>query len=271
MKSFPGLSETSFVKTRRQIHSVAKIIGKFREVLVKEIAKNDNLFLNVVEQGFCTPPVNDLNELEIGFNIEKQVIEIANNKGKYSFTAITGKSQNALGIELASILNSEFGINSAIDSNGFDQSKEINIAEHDSKDFLIQFINYAELLSGFWKSIDTGIKTQIYLWPHDFDNAFKWFSGKKIDDQDEYMGIGVSNGDETYELPYVYMTLFPPLRKTNTLQIPEGATLHDYEWTGLILPYESVTEKKNIDEQKRLIDNFFNVSFASIQRGFSKR
>lgn len=271
MQNFPQLDEASFIKTRKQIHSVAIVIGKFREKLVKPITKNDNLFLKVVAQGFCTPLMNDLNELEIGYSIEKQVVEVANNKGKYASVAIKGISQRELSVELVSVLNTEFEVNTVIDSNGFDSSKKISLEEQGSKDFLIQFANYAKSLSDFWKRINTGVKTQIYLWPHHFDNAFKWFSGRKIDDKDEQMGIGVSNGDETYELPYVYMTLSPPLHKTNTLQISEGAILHDSYWGGMVLPYESVMEKKNIDEQKQLIDNFFDVSFASIQRGFLKR
>ncbi len=269
MQNFPELSETPFRKTRRQIHSVAKLISKFRETLVKPIAKNDNLFLKSVEQGFCTPPMNDLNELEIGCNLEKLIIEVANAVGKYKSFSINNKSHDTLCEELKSVLR-EFGVAADVEyaSPG---ASQLNHSDIEANEFLTQFVNYSTLMSDFHKRINTGVKTQICLWPHDFDNAFKWFSGKKIDEQDEYMSIGVSNGDETNELPYVYMTLFPPLRKTNTLQIPEGATLHDYEWTGLILPYESVMEKKNIDEQKKLIDNFFEISFASIQRGFSKR
>ena len=95
------------------------------------------------------------------------------------------------------------------------------------------------------------------MWPHHFDNAFKWFSGRKIDDGDEQMGIGISNGDDNYELPYIYMSFWPPLRKTNTLQIADGAVLHDTDWTGLMLPYESLMEKKTIDLQQKLIEDFF--------------
>jgi hypothetical protein len=271
MQSFPGLDESSFIKTRRRIHSVAKVIGKFRETLVKLIAKNDNLWLSVVEQGFCTPPMNDFNELEIGCNIEKMIVEIADSTGKYEAININGKTAGVLCNELKDILNSRFGVSTELDSAGFDTSNVIEVDILNAKEFSAQFINYSKLLYGFYKTISSGVKTQICLWPHHFDNAFKWFSGRVIGDDEELMGIGVSNGDETYELPYVYMTLYPPLRKTNTLEIAEGATLHDHEWTGLILPYESVMEKKSAEEQSALINNFFEVSFKSIQRGFSKR
>jgi hypothetical protein len=271
MNQFPNLSESSFVKTRKQIHTVAKVIGKFRETLVKPIAKNDNLWLNVVDEGFCTPAMNDLKELEIGCNIEKCIIEAANSDGKYEEININGKTASVLSAELMSVLSYAFDINADIDSGLFDNVKTLEIPMLDAKDFLTQFVNYSNLLKAFHKSVSNGTKSQICLWPHHFDYAFKWFSGRTIADEQEQMGVGFSNGDEIYELPYLYMTLYPPLRKTNTLEIPEGATLHEYEWTGLILPYESLTEKKTSEEQEALVNNYLEISFKSIQRGFSKR
>ncbi len=271
MTNFPNFDESSYRKTRRQIHTLAKVIGRFREALVEPIAKNDNLWLSVVDKGFCTPPMGRLNDLEIGCNLGELIIEIANDKNKYTSVSVNGKSAGTLCSDIISILNDEFGIKAGVDPAKFDPEREINIDVKDSQDFLHQFVNFNSLLKGFQAKINEGVKTQICLWPHNFDYAFNWFSGKKIDDGDEFMGVGVSNGDEFYELPYVYATLWPPLRKTNTLIIPEGAYLHDADWTGLILPYEAIIEKKTIEEQSDLINNFFDQSFAGIKRGFSKR
>ena len=270
MQNFPSLNESSFIKTRRRIHSIAELIGKYREVLVEPIAKNDNLWLTVVENGFCTPPIQEYNELEIGCNPAKMIVEIANNKSQYDFFPLTSKTQRSISEELKSLL-SKYGANPEIDESTLDNTKAFDISEKDAEDFSAQLINFHQMLKGFHKKINSGVKTQICLWPHHFDNAFKWFSGKKIDEQDEQMGIGVSNGDEMYELPYIYVTFLPALRKTNTLEIPEGAFLHDSDWTGIVLPYEAIIEKKNIDEQTELINSFFDISFASIQRAFSKR
>lgn len=273
MQKFPELEESNYKKTRRQIHAAAKVIGKFREALVKPIAKNDNLWLSVVESGFCTPPINELKELEIGCNLKTHVIEIADNTGKYASFAINGKSQAELAEELRKLLESQFDIKADVPANIFNSDRVIEIDPPASMEFLVQFVNLSELLRDFWKRIVPydGVKSQVCLWPHNFDNAFKWFSGKKIDDEDEFMGIGVSNGDEFYDLPYLYMTFYPPLRKTNTLVVPDGAYLHDERWTGLMLPYEAVLERKDEESRKQLIDNFFDEGFSGIKRGFSKR
>ncbi|MCI0448578.1 MAG: DUF5996 family protein [Chlorobi bacterium] len=271
MQNFPQFEEKSFIKTREQIHAVAEVIGKFREKLVKPIAKNDNLWLSVVEQGFCTPPIDVIECLELGCNLEKLIVEVADDNDKYFSLNINGKTPSALGTELKSVLSNEFKVGVEVDSNSFDSTKTLAITQQEAGDFLIQLSNFNLLLYDFWDRIESGVKTKICLWPHHFDNAFKWFSGRKIDEQDEQMGIGVSNGDETYALPYIYMTLWPEVRKTNTLETAEGAILHEGDWTGFVLPYESIAGQKTIDEQKAMIDDFFGVSFASIQKAFSKR
>ncbi len=270
MNVFPQQEESSFIKTRRQFQAIAQIIGRIREELVKPIAKNDNLWLAVTEGGFSMPPVERYNELEIGCNLQKLIVEIGNNRNRYDSIALNGKSRKELCDDLVILLN-KYEISEAVDLSEFHSDKVFDIAAPDTKVFYVQLVNFNSALMDFHKRITDGVKTQICLWPHHFDNAFKWFSGKKFDEGDEQMGIGVSNGDDFYELPYIYMTLWPALRKTNTLEIPEGALLHDSDWTGMILPYDSITEKKTANEQRNLADNFFDISFASIKRGFSKR
>lgn len=269
MNDFPALNETSYLKTRRQFHSIAKIIGKIRETIVTPIAKNDNLWLNIVDKGFAMPAIESLKNLEIGCNIETMKIEVGVS-GKINSFDLKGKSFADIAKNLMINLNSA-GIEKPIDFSALTSSGMVDISDKDSSDFLTQLYNFHWLIKEFHSRIREGVKTQVCLWPHHFDNAFIWYSGKKVNEQDEQMGIGVSNGDEMYPLPYIYMTFWPPLRTTNKLQIIDGAILHDSDWTGLMLPYEAIQAKQGIDEQKKLIEDFFNTSFSSIKMGFSKR
>jgi hypothetical protein len=270
MHNFPLLNESVFVKAREQFHTIAKIISKCREALVRPIAKNDNIWLSITDGGFGTPPIAEFNELEIGCNPENRIIEVASNKNKHDSLIIEGKTTGEIVDELLALLK-EFEVRAEIDLTQYDSENVFDIPEKDAADFHIQLINYNTLLREFHKGISAGVKTQISLWPHNFDNAFKWFSGRKIDDEDEQMVIGVSNGDDVYALPYVYVTFSPPLRKTNTLELADGAILYDQEWTGLVLPYDEINEKKTIDAQSKMINDFLNISFATVRRAFTKR
>src|SRR5437870_4883576 len=118
MQDFPILNESVFVKMREQFHTIAGIIGKCRETLVKPIAENDNLWLSVTDGGFGTTPIVEFNELEIGCNPEKRIIEIANNKNKYDSLVIEGKTPKEISNELLALLK-EFGVNTDIDLTNF--------------------------------------------------------------------------------------------------------------------------------------------------------
>ena len=268
MVDFPYLEESTYVKTRRAFHAIAGILGKVRETLVKPIAKNDNLWLSVSEGGFSVPSIEQYGELEIGCNPEKLIVEIIGNKTAHEEININGKTRREICGFIESAANIDL-LGGALDE--LKSDKVFEIPEEDAKNFHIQFANYNTLISEFHKTVSAGVKTQICLWPHHFDNAFKWFSGKKIDEQDEFMNVGVSNGDDVYELPYIYVTYWPALRKTNTLVIPDGGILFDQEWTGIVLPYEAVNEKKSAEAQKKLIEDFFSGAFATVQRAFGKR
>jgi len=225
----------------------------------------------VSDGGFSIPPIEQSNNLEIGCNPAKLIVEIGNNKGPLNTIEINGNSEKEIArlLAVSEVLSGSAGVVDELRK--FETEDVFDISEKDAADFHAQLVNYNSLLRDFHGRLGTGVKTQICMWPHHFDNAFKWFSGKKIDEEDEQMGIGISNGDESYELPYIYMTFWPALRKTNTLEIAEGAILHDADWTGLILPYEAISEKKSIDAQKKLIEDFFNITFASVTRAFTKR
>lgn len=269
----PIFEEQQYVMTRRRMHSIAKLIGRLREVMIEPIAKSDNLWLSVAGKGFCTPEMSKYNDLEIGFNAEILCVEIADNKDRYVSISVLDKTLSELCAQMLAALSSEFNITPKLTADEFDNTKKTEIDEKNAREFLSQFVNLSGLLSAFHKKIasNDGVKTQICLWPHHFDNAFKCFSGKKIDEIDEFIGIGISNGDEMYELPYIYMTIYPELRKMNTLDLPDGANLHDTEWQGLILTYEAILEMKTKEEQAELVNNFLDRGFAGIKRGFSKR
>ena len=143
MTIFPLLNESDFIKTRRKIHSVAKVIGKFRESLVKPISKNDNLWLKAGEKGFSTPVIEEYSELEIGCNLETLKIEVANSKD-YDMIGLMGKTQKVLCDELKSILN-KFGLTPEVDDSNFDSTKAFDVSEKNAGDFLLQFTNFNEL------------------------------------------------------------------------------------------------------------------------------
>ena len=163
MQNLPSLHEQQYIKTRRRMHAIAKLVGRLREVLVEPIAKNDNLWLSIVNKGFCTPPIAAYYDLEIGFNAELLAVEIADNKNRYASISVLDKSIQTLAAEIISALNAEFGVSPALGAEEFDPNTLVNIEHTDALDFLSQLVSFSELLNNFHASIGytDGIKTGI--------------------------------------------------------------------------------------------------------------
>lgn len=261
---FPILDENDYTRIRKQLHSLARIIGRFREVLVKATVKNGNLWLNVYENGFRIPLMEQYGELEINVNLQKLRVEVVNPNIIYTVD-IDGDSTSSIEVELVKILGElQIGIDESKISLGFEH--DFDLDRESTGQFLTQMVNYNDLLKAFQKTIHEGTKTQICLWPHHFDNAFIWYSGNQINGIDGQIEIGVSNGDESSALPYIYMTPWPIPAGIGEIRLTDGASLHTEGWTGVILPYKTVEGERNYEAQKELISVFLNTTFEQLNK-----
>ena len=90
----------------------------------------------------------------------------------------------------------------------------------------------------------------VQLWPHHFDLAFSWFSGRHVpgadvdepEVADEQVTFGFSTGDEAIPEPYFYATLFPFSPEITKTPLPGDALWHGAGWLGALLPYATLVE-----------------------------
>lgn len=88
------------------------------------------------------------------------------------------------------------------------------------------------------------------LWPHHFDLAATWFSGRLVPDVDpldvenatELVGLGFSTGDATIAEPYCYAYAYPTPEGLSDAVLPTPAAWHDEGFTGGVLPYAEAME-----------------------------
>jgi hypothetical protein len=96
----------------------------------------------------------------------------------------------------------------------------------------------------------------VQLWPHHFDLALLWLSGRLVPDQDpddpeyadEQMNFGFVTGDESIVDPYFYATAYPTPAEFTAQPLPDGAYWHTAGWTGAILPYALLTQVADLDD-----------------------
>jgi hypothetical protein len=97
----------------------------------------------------------------------------------------------------------------------------------------------------------------VQLWPHHFDLALLWFSGRKVpgvdptdeENADEQMNFGFSTGDEGMPAPYFYATAYPWPAGITDAALPAGAVWHTESWKGALLMYESLVGADQPEEK----------------------
>ena len=97
-----------------------------------------------------------------------------------------------------------------------------------------------------------GEQSPVQVWPHHFDMALTWFSGRRVPGIDpgdveaaaEQITVGYSTGDDAVPMPYVYATAYP-----HPEDLAEGLLPAPGRWTkgrdgfaGGILAYDDAVE-----------------------------
>jgi hypothetical protein len=101
----------------------------------------------------------------------------------------------------------------------------------------------------------------VQLFPHHFDLALSWFSGRQVPDQDpeneewsdEQMTFGFVTGDEAITEPYLYATAYPEPVGFVGSPLPEAAHWNEAGFSGAVLPYAALEQ---VDEPRQLLAEF---------------
>lgn len=84
--------------------------------------------------------------------------------------------------------------------------------------------------------------TQVHLWPDGFDFSIESF----INGSNGQIGVGVSPGDERYELPYLYVNPYPFRENIVGQPLPIGKW-HTTGWNGVKVEWNELETKKEQD------------------------
>lgn len=258
MEKLRELNKQNFTDQRKFIHKIVKMMGDIRENLSSPLPDWSHMTLEAYDYGIRTPeisgPINRItyniidNDLSFYHGLKIQTINLSGLSGNEIFQKLSEELQkyNVI-LRRHSIYNNEI----------------INKLDRARENFVRQLCFFDKILKDFHASVSKGEKTPLRLWPNDFDNAFIWKSGKKVNGVDEELGIGASNGDDHYELPYFYITIRPFNPSAANLNA-RGASFHSEGFHGYILPYSEIQKENSIEDQERLIKDFLNNIFDKL-------
>jgi Family of unknown function (DUF5996) len=265
---FPLLQGEAWVDSRDALHAYARLIGKYRAAAAPKQKHWWQVGLLPSLGGFDTGLLHIENwVMSIELNLlTLSVVLSFRNKSELKFP-LTGQSNRSLyesiQAQMASfaIKNVDQGVLSDASYKGLNKQEVAKFAQATNA------INAAfEIFKGEQRR-ETG---PIILWPHHFDLAMLWFSGRLVDgidpadeeNADEQVNFGFSVGDEANPEPYFYITAYPLPDGLETVQLPEGAYWHSQGWNGALMPYSVLTKVK--DPQTHLL-GFWRFFLAKAQ------
>lgn len=121
-----------------------------------------------------------------------------------------------------------------------------------------------------------GEASSVQLWPHHFDLAVLWMTGRQVpgvdpsdeNQADESANFGFSTGDEGIPAPYFYATTYPPLPPSSDFTSHPGSVLHQEGWRGVRMDYARLMDTEDPEED---LLGFLTSTQAAFAAGLTRR
>lgn len=238
----PPLPLADWQDTRNTIAGYAKILGTIRRNLTPPQKHWWHVSLRVAAPGLTTTPISaGERTFELLQDFTRHELVATTSDGARRAIPLAGQSQMALANELFAALD-ELGITVALNETWSDAAGAYDPAA------VTRYWRAMVQIDAALKAFRYGFRREsspVQLWPHHFDLAVVWFSGRLVPGQDsddpeyadEQMNFGFSTGDEGIPAPYFYATAYPTPAGLTASKLPDGARWETESWTGAVLPY----------------------------------
>jgi hypothetical protein len=261
-KMFPPLPLQEWQATRDTIQGYTQVVGKIRRAMTPYQRHWHHINLRTAGLGLTTTPIRAGNiAYEMLLDFTGHQLVISTSKGDWAEVDMDGQSAQEFCDDTVRALE-EIGIGVEIDSEQFsdrDGTYDPDMVE-DCWQALSQIdLVLKEFLGGL--SARTG---PVALWPHHFDLAGLWFSGRRVPGADpedegsaeEQMNFGFSTGDGGIPDAYFYATAYPWPEGLEEIPLPAGARRQMSGWKGFVMMYADMIAAEN---PRETLLNFFQM------------
>ncbi|MCA9929454.1 MAG: hypothetical protein KC419_13285, partial [Anaerolineales bacterium] len=245
---FPPLTLSDWQPTRDTITVYAQILGKIRRAMTPKQKHWWHISLRAASVGLTTTPLPANGQtVELLLDFTKHHLFILTSRGEQHRIPLQGQSAAAFCTEVLDEL-AAIGIEPAIDRTLFAEYTPGTYDETAVFTFW-QILSQIDITFKTFKHSFRRESSPVQLWPHHFDLAVVWFSGRLVPDQDpaneeyadEQMNFGFSTGDSSIAEPYFYATAYPTPDAFTSRPLPDDAYWHTTGFNAAILPYAALT------------------------------
>jgi hypothetical protein len=267
-KDFAPLPLAGWQATRDTIAGYAKLLRSIRRADTPHQKHWWHVSLRATATGLTTTPIpaEDQTIYEMQMDLTRHLLLITTNDGRSAAIPLHGQSLKTFRDETMAAL-AALGITPRFDQGPFEEDRPGTYDRTAVATFWLTLSRIDAILKEFRHGL-RGESSSVQFWPHHFDLALLWFSGRKIHGQDpasaewsdEQMNFGFSTGDGSINEPYFYATAYPiPSGWTGTA-LPGVAYWQEEGWTGAVLPYQCLVSAA--DGRQLLLDFLTTVQEA---------
>lgn len=241
----PILDLASWQPTRDTLQLYAKALGKIRRALTPPQKHWWHISLRLTATGLTTTPLL----------VEDQVVELQLDCLAHTVRVLTSRAAHfeqplgrgesiAQGVDSLLQGLAQLGVVPTIDHTLFSAPTPLAYDPVLAEAYFQALVRIDGLFKQFQHSLrqETG---PVQLWPHHFDLAMLWLSGRLVPGQDpdnaeyadEQMNFGFATGDLDLPEAYFYITAYPAPRGWGEEPLPAPARWHRLGWTGALLTY----------------------------------
>lgn len=261
-KMFPPLPLVEWQATRDSLMGYAQVVGKIRRAMTPYQRHWFHVNLRASALGLTTTPIQSGNiAFEMMLDFTGHQLVISTSQGDWAEVDLNGYSPREFCDDVVHALE-DMGIDVSVDRDQF--SDEDGTYDPDYVEDQWQVISQVDLVLKEFIGQVRGRKGPVSLWPHHYDLAVLWFSGRLVPGQDpddeevadEQMNFGFSTGDSGIPDAYFYITAYPWPDGLETISISSPARLQTNGWKGFVMRY---AELITVDNPRETLLNFFQT------------
>lgn len=273
-KLLPPLPLDDWLPTRRTLHGYVQVLGAVRGALAPRQKQAYHLSLRLAAVGLTTTSLPaGPNTIELLLDLTEHAAVLTSSHGVMWYQTLTGQP---LAHFYAQVLGglSDAGVDVEIDPEPFGVSEPGAYDRAAVERFWSALLQIDQILKRFRGELreETGA---VQFWPHNFDLALLWFSGRRVPGQDpahaakadEQMNFGFSTGDATLPEPYFYATAYPLPPALPATPLPPGVTWHTQGWNGAVLRYAHLVNAPDAEDRLLAYWRALQQAGAALMRG----
>jgi hypothetical protein len=268
----PKINYMKFSQIRDTIQLYAQLLSKLKSNTIPPQKNWEEHSLKAYAKGFTTGPMpvetaDGIEALDININLVENNLKLIFGTNRDTIDLHQNNIASFTQIFSEKLFN--YGITNFKPEGNFYLKENLIYDKEEAKklwDLLRQF--YFILLK--FRGSTLYETSNVNLWPHHFDLALLFFSGKLIEGQDrqdwdrsrEQMNFGLSTGDKGIERPYFYITAYPFDNKLFDFKLPDYAHWHKEDWNGVVIHYDDMIRTKGFGYSlTEFMLNFLNTNF----------